>query len=129
MIRRPPGSKRTDTPVPYTPLFRSVEADPRRALLQFHRALPLGHAACDTGQRRRVGVTRGGAFGALDLFPAAEHAFGVGLFVIAEHVRMAAAHLVADRGRHVVEAERALLARPLRSEPPLPQPGPPFLLT
>src|SRR3546814_9628149 len=28
MMRRPPGSKRTDTPFPYTTLFRSTEGGP-----------------------------------------------------------------------------------------------------
>src|SRR3546814_13411053 len=33
MIRRPPRSTRTDTLVPYTTLFRSIDADPLRAVI------------------------------------------------------------------------------------------------
>src|SRR3546814_11676326 len=39
MIRRPPRSTRTDTPFPYTTLFRSAEA---MALLRVERALQQG---------------------------------------------------------------------------------------
>src|SRR3546814_5236356 len=41
MIRRPPGSTRTDTLCPYTTLFRSADSGARR------RGVLLHHAACD----------------------------------------------------------------------------------
>src|SRR3546814_7966762 len=46
MIRRPPGSTRTDTLFPYTTLFRSV--DRRDAMLGFGP----GHVAAEPGSRR-----------------------------------------------------------------------------
>src|SRR3546814_2773672 len=36
MRRRPPRSTRTDTPFPYTTLFRSPRSHPRRALGELH---------------------------------------------------------------------------------------------
>src|SRR3546814_16061874 len=37
MIRRPPRSTRTDTPFPYTTLFRSLEADRYKLLAEQNR--------------------------------------------------------------------------------------------
>src|SRR3546814_11806529 len=57
MIRRPPRSPRTDTPFPYTTLFRStgasrtfVACDGRRVLAYY--ALASGAVAVDTAPRR-----------------------------------------------------------------------------
>src|SRR3546814_4199324 len=48
MVRRPPGPNRTDTPFPYTTLFRSAQEAPRdesvAALLQPHQERHVGIA-------------------------------------------------------------------------------------
>src|SRR3546814_9644574 len=44
MIRRPPRSTRTDTPLPYTTLFRSA----RQALEHLHRGVPVDAAVGNT---------------------------------------------------------------------------------
>src|SRR3546814_6161407 len=52
MIRRPPGSTRTDTLFPYTTLFRSLDVQPHQRDHQAERAVPLhvlGCAALDAG--------------------------------------------------------------------------------
>src|SRR3546814_11696907 len=59
MIRRPPRSTRTDTLVPYTTLFRSVEwcLRPAEQILDGDRAdlQALLHAAAEVGQPRQAG--------------------------------------------------------------------------
>src|SRR3546814_21071104 len=59
MIRRPPRSTRTDTLVPYTTLFRSVEwcLRPAEQILDADRAdlQALLHAAAEVGQPRQAG--------------------------------------------------------------------------
>src|SRR3546814_11972329 len=46
MIRRPPGSTRTDTLFPYTTLFRSGDLADQRSARQFpHRSQIVGHVA------------------------------------------------------------------------------------
>ena len=101
---------------------RPVEADRCRALLQFQRALPFGHAAGDAGQR--AGILVGAlrlAFAAFVQFPVAGLRFGVGIPRIksgagsasrgigtslsGKYVRMPAFHLVGDRFDHVGECE------------------------
>src|SRR3546814_1620457 len=50
MIRRPPRSTRTDTPFPYTTLFRSAGIDAQIDAVDEH-----------ADRRLRVGIARGGA--------------------------------------------------------------------
>src|SRR3546814_3497605 len=65
MIRRPPGSTRTDTLFPYTTLFRSREVG-RRALadaMDVHTISAGTEAACDEldAQARRIAIDVGAA--------------------------------------------------------------------
>src|SRR3546814_12531993 len=46
MIRRPPGSNRTDTPFPYRTLFRS---GPAGAVVKTEHAVEIGDRACEVG--------------------------------------------------------------------------------
>src|SRR3546814_14818052 len=60
MRRRPPKSTRTDTLVPYTPLFRSLAAQPRTALAAHPRAprTPSRRSGQAIGHSRRSGGAR-----------------------------------------------------------------------
>src|SRR3546814_12601086 len=69
MLRRPPGSTRTDTLFPYTTLFRSIrhvaEVTCRLAIAVDEALLPAQHAADPHRDHCRVGTVR--------VLPPAEH--------------------------------------------------------
>src|SRR3546814_7926940 len=58
MIRRPPRSTRTDTPFPYTTLFRSRRDDPNRADRLWPRRARVPRAADRRGRGARSGCDR-----------------------------------------------------------------------
>src|SRR3546814_1139992 len=58
MIRRPPGSTRTDTLFPYTTLFRSDDVRPPRTRIAHHR----WRAAAEPGRQRKPDARGAQAF-------------------------------------------------------------------
>src|SRR3546814_5470620 len=62
MIRRPPRSTRTDTLFPYTTLFRSLRAAPRRAFARQRALLPADRRR-PRRPLRRLTLTRAPDFG------------------------------------------------------------------
>ncbi|KCW98283.1 hypothetical protein DK27_11175 [Xanthomonas arboricola pv. pruni] len=93
-----------------------IEADPRRARLQLGGALPFRQAACDAGKCGVVLMARRATFVALDLLPVGAYRLRIVGTLLGKHVRVATHQLVAERGDHVGESERALLGGHLRME-------------
>src|SRR3546814_18527390 len=54
MIRRPPRSTRTDTPFPYTTLFRSLHQQAQLASGRFAAAHHQAAAGCEVVERRKI---------------------------------------------------------------------------
>src|SRR3546814_17580891 len=63
MIRRPPGSTRTDTLFPYTTLFRSRQPEDQVGEREVRNDLPVRHQTLEPGDVVAVEVrVRGGQF-------------------------------------------------------------------
>src|SRR3546814_4686897 len=88
-----------------------VETDARSPILQLLGAEQGGQRQRDA--RERAAGACGGAFVCLDRFPLPANIVGL---AVAEDVRMAAFHLVADRLGDIVEPEQAIVGRYLAME-------------
>src|SRR3546814_2958116 len=72
MIRPPPRSTRTDTLVPYTTLFRSLEPRPSTALPLLIRSRSIALQAVSSGLRVKASAMPAPSFSLLLLAPAAQ---------------------------------------------------------
>ena len=93
-----------------------VEADRRRAFLQFGGTLPLRQSGGDSRQNAVVRTTALAALLAFHALPGFGLGGGIGDAGLSENVRMPVGHFAVDGRNHVVEREQTLLLRQLGME-------------